>query len=88
MNNNGQMIKDGKPMIALNDLEDWECPFCKNKEFLHVYGIKKISAITSPNGQAGAALYLMGIMCASCKGSFTQKELHEMIINEKPVILV
>jgi hypothetical protein len=87
MSNNVPM-KDGKPMIALNELPDWECPYCKGKEFLHVYGVKKISSIVSPNGQAGAALYLMGIMCSGCKGSFTQQELHQMIINEKPILLV
>lgn len=81
-------IKDGRVMLKLDELEDWKCPYCQNIDFIHVYGVKVVSALMSPSGQKAGAVYLKGIMCVHCRAGFTEGELAADIQREKVPFLV
>jgi hypothetical protein len=77
--------------INVNDLPVYVCEQCQREQFVPVFSIRAISAITSPNGQAGALHQQTGFMCTHCGWALPIQEIanqcKEQIENEKPLLV-
>lgn len=77
--------------ININDLPTYQCEQCQKEQFVPVFTIKAISALTSPNGQAGALHQQTGFMCTNCGWALPIQEIankcKEALENSKSVIL-
>lgn len=55
----------GQPRLSLDQLQDITCENCDNDTFVQAVMLKRVSALVSPNGEAGI-VPIETFACVSC----------------------